>query len=69
MQVKTTSILAEYTIGEMVLGAGTFSTCKKAVHKATGQEFAVKIIDKSKRHPEEEIEILFKYRSIDFHSI
>jgi p90 ribosomal S6 kinase len=47
-------------IGEEVLGAGTFSVCKKATSRTTGKQYAVKIIDKSKRHPEEEIEILFR---------
>lgn len=42
----------EYEILEDVLGAGTFSVCKRAVHKATKAQFAIKIIDKTKRNPE-----------------
>lgn len=35
--------------------------CKRCVHKASDTEYAVKIIDKSKRDPSEEIEILLRY--------
>uniref|UniRef100_A0A8D2LQS5 non-specific serine/threonine protein kinase n=1 Tax=Varanus komodoensis TaxID=61221 RepID=A0A8D2LQS5_VARKO len=43
------------------IGVGSYSICKRCVHKATETEFAVKIIDKSKRDPSEEIEILLRY--------
>ncbi|XP_015447396.1 ribosomal protein S6 kinase alpha-2 isoform X2 [Pteropus alecto] len=43
------------------LGVGSYSVCKRCVHKATDAEYAVKIIDKSKRDPSEEIEILLRY--------
>ncbi|XP_067150842.1 ribosomal protein S6 kinase alpha-2 [Apteryx mantelli] len=43
------------------IGIGSYSVCKRCVHKATETEFAVKIIDKSKRDPSEEIEILLRY--------
>ncbi|XP_076976946.1 ribosomal protein S6 kinase alpha-2 isoform X6 [Tamandua tetradactyla] len=43
------------------IGVGSYSVCKRCVHKATGAEYAVKIIDKSKRDPSEEIEILLRY--------
>ncbi|NXN97630.1 KS6A2 kinase, partial [Rhinopomastus cyanomelas] len=43
------------------IGAGSYSVCKRCVHRATEAEFAVKIIDKSKRDPSEEIEILLRY--------
>uniref|UniRef100_A0A8C9NA28 Ribosomal protein S6 kinase n=1 Tax=Serinus canaria TaxID=9135 RepID=A0A8C9NA28_SERCA len=43
------------------IGVGSYSVCKRCVHKATETEFAVKIIDKSKRDPSEEIEILLRY--------
>ncbi|GAB0186976.1 ribosomal protein S6 kinase alpha-2 [Grus americana] len=43
------------------IGIGSYSVCKRCVHKATDTEFAVKIIDKSKRDPSEEIEILLRY--------
>uniref|UniRef100_A0A670I611 non-specific serine/threonine protein kinase n=1 Tax=Podarcis muralis TaxID=64176 RepID=A0A670I611_PODMU len=43
------------------IGVGSYSVCKRCVHKSTEAEFAVKIIDKSKRDPSEEIEILLRY--------
>nr|XP_006134573.1 ribosomal protein S6 kinase alpha-2 isoform X2 [Pelodiscus sinensis] len=43
------------------IGVGSYSVCKRCVHKTTEAEFAVKIIDKSKRDPSEEIEILLRY--------
>lgn len=49
-----------YAIMENI-GLGTYSVCKRCVHKSTDTEFAVKKIDKSKRDPSEEIEILLRY--------
>ncbi|XP_006871242.1 PREDICTED: ribosomal protein S6 kinase alpha-2 isoform X3 [Chrysochloris asiatica] len=43
------------------IGVGSYSVCKRCVHKATEAEYAVKIIDKRKRDPSEEIEILLRY--------
>ncbi|XP_048343466.1 ribosomal protein S6 kinase alpha-2 [Sphaerodactylus townsendi] len=43
------------------IGIGSYSVCKRCIHKATETEFAVKIIDRSKRDPSEEIEILLRY--------
>ncbi|XP_054553945.1 ribosomal protein S6 kinase alpha-2 isoform X1 [Talpa occidentalis] len=43
------------------IGVGSYSVCKRCVHKASDAEYAVKIIDKSKRDPSEEIEILLRY--------
>ncbi|XP_030708818.1 ribosomal protein S6 kinase alpha-2 isoform X2 [Globicephala melas] len=43
------------------IGVGAYSVCKRCVHMATDAEYAVKIIDKSKRDPSEEIEILLRY--------
>ena len=61
-KVKTTvSITDEYEIRGTVLGAGTFSECREAVHKATGRQYAVKIINKSKQNPYDELEILVRY--------
>ena len=51
-KIKKGSPNLEYEILEDVLGAGTFSVCKRAVHKATKAEYAMKIIDKTKRNPE-----------------
>ncbi|XP_077921564.1 ribosomal protein S6 kinase alpha-6 isoform X3 [Halichoerus grypus] len=43
------------------IGVGSYSVCKRCIHTATNMEFAVKIIDKGKRDPSEEIEILMRY--------
>uniref|UniRef100_UPI00398E5846 ribosomal protein S6 kinase alpha-6 isoform X2 n=1 Tax=Pristiophorus japonicus TaxID=55135 RepID=UPI00398E5846 len=43
------------------IGVGSYSICKRCIHRANNMEFAVKIIDKSKRDPSEEIEILMRY--------
>ncbi|XP_027722491.1 ribosomal protein S6 kinase alpha-3 isoform X4 [Vombatus ursinus] len=43
------------------IGVGSYSICKRCIHKVTNMEYAVKIIDKSKRDPTEEIEILLRY--------
>ncbi|XP_025029213.1 ribosomal protein S6 kinase alpha-3 isoform X1 [Python bivittatus] len=43
------------------IGVGSYSVCKRCIHKTTNMEYAVKIIDKSKRDPTEEIEILLRY--------
>ncbi|XP_015925252.1 ribosomal protein S6 kinase 2 beta isoform X2 [Parasteatoda tepidariorum] len=53
-------ITKDYEITEE-LGRGSFSVCKKCIYKENGKEYAVKIIDKSKRDCDEEIEILFRY--------
>ncbi|XP_052027496.1 ribosomal protein S6 kinase alpha-6 isoform X2 [Apodemus sylvaticus] len=43
------------------IGVGSYSVCKRCIHSASNVEFAVKIIDKNKRDPSEEIEILMRY--------
>ncbi|KAG2467086.1 KS6A2 kinase, partial [Polypterus senegalus] len=43
------------------IGIGAYSVCKRCVHKISEVEYAVKIIDRSKRDPSEEIEILLRY--------
>ncbi|MGH0138968.1 UNVERIFIED_CONTAM: hypothetical protein FKN15_000209 [Acipenser sinensis] len=43
------------------IGVGSYSICKRCIHRVTSMEFAVKIIDKSKRDPSEETEILMRY--------
>uniref|UniRef100_A0A8C7DXK7 non-specific serine/threonine protein kinase n=1 Tax=Oncorhynchus kisutch TaxID=8019 RepID=A0A8C7DXK7_ONCKI len=43
------------------IGMGSFSVCKRCVHKATNTEYAAKVIDKTMTDPSEEIEILLRY--------
>ncbi|KAJ8383759.1 hypothetical protein AAFF_G00215180 [Aldrovandia affinis] len=43
------------------VGIGAYSICKRCIHKITSVEYAVKIIDRAKRDPSEEIEILLRY--------
>uniref|UniRef100_A0A803V4G0 Ribosomal protein S6 kinase n=1 Tax=Ficedula albicollis TaxID=59894 RepID=A0A803V4G0_FICAL len=49
-----------YVLKEAI-GVGSYSVCRRCIHKATNMEYAVKVIDKSKRDPSEEIEILLRY--------
>ncbi|XP_018571360.1 ribosomal protein S6 kinase 2 beta isoform X2 [Anoplophora glabripennis] len=45
-----------------IIGAGSYSVCKLARHKATGQQYAVKVINKSLCSDcREEVEILLRY--------
>ncbi|UYV81796.1 RPS6KA2 [Cordylochernes scorpioides] len=53
------SITTEYEFLED-LGSGTYSVCKKCLHRGTGEMFAVKIIDKE-MNSQEEIDILLRY--------
>ncbi|KAF7284234.1 hypothetical protein GWI33_022385 [Rhynchophorus ferrugineus] len=50
----------EYVLQE-VLGSGAYSVCKLAKHKATGQQYAVKIINKELYDCREEVEVLLRY--------
>ncbi|XP_019940657.2 ribosomal protein S6 kinase alpha-1 isoform X3 [Paralichthys olivaceus] len=43
------------------IGMGSFSVCKRCVHKTTNTEYAVKMIEKTSTDPSEEIEILLRY--------
>ncbi|CAL8306549.1 unnamed protein product [Arctogadus glacialis] len=43
------------------IGVGSYSICKRCVHRVSSTDYAAKIIDKSKRDPSEEIEILMRY--------
>uniref|UniRef100_A0A8C2II96 Ribosomal protein S6 kinase n=1 Tax=Cyprinus carpio TaxID=7962 RepID=A0A8C2II96_CYPCA len=43
------------------IGVGSYSICKRCVHKNTGMDYAVKIISKERRDPTEEVEILLRY--------
>ena len=58
--VKPTSVCDEYDLCEEI-GRGSYSICKRCVHKATRMEYAVKIITKRRRDCQEEIEILYRY--------
>ncbi|TRY76555.1 hypothetical protein TCAL_06324 [Tigriopus californicus] len=58
--VKTIPISSEYDILEEI-GKGSYSVCHRCVHKTKKTEFAVKIINKSKRDCSEEVEILLRY--------
>jgi len=59
---KNTPITKEYTLGK-TLGAGAFGTVRSAVHKATKQNRAIKILKKSEQDEEKlflEVNILSK---------
>lgn len=43
------------------IGVGSYSVCKRCIQKSTGMEYAVKIINKAKRDPTDEVEILLRY--------
>ncbi|XP_030850528.1 ribosomal protein S6 kinase 2 beta isoform X1 [Strongylocentrotus purpuratus] len=57
---RVSSILDEYDLQEDI-GLGSYSVCKRCTHKATGQDYAVKIIKKNTKDVREEIEILLRY--------
>ncbi|XP_076638711.1 ribosomal protein S6 kinase 2 beta isoform X1 [Colletes latitarsis] len=58
--VSPVSVADEYEFKQEI-GKGSYSTVYLAVHKASKIEYAVKMIEKSKRDPTEEIEILLRY--------
>ncbi|XP_061176559.1 ribosomal protein S6 kinase 2 alpha-like [Saccostrea echinata] len=58
--VKCTAFSDEYETKEDI-GIGSYSVCKRCIHKGSGQQFAVKIMDKEKRDPSEEVEILLRF--------
>lgn len=60
MLTKNVAFTDVYTLRESI-GVGSYSVCKRCVHKGTNMEYAVKIINKSKKDPSEEIEILRRY--------
>uniref|UniRef100_A0AAQ5YWN0 non-specific serine/threonine protein kinase n=1 Tax=Amphiprion ocellaris TaxID=80972 RepID=A0AAQ5YWN0_AMPOC len=57
---STSQFSDAYEIKEDI-GVGSYSICKRCIHKGTGMEYAVKIISKAKRDPTEEVEILLRY--------
>ncbi|XP_046353959.1 ribosomal protein S6 kinase alpha-1-like [Haliotis cracherodii] len=58
--VKSCKFSDEYELKEDI-GIGSYSVCKRCVHKMTGNSYAVKIMDKEKRDPSEEVEILLRF--------
>ncbi|XP_050526354.1 ribosomal protein S6 kinase 2 beta-like isoform X1 [Daktulosphaira vitifoliae] len=50
----------EYELKQEI-GRGSYSSCRLCVHKTSRIEYAVKIIDKSKKDCQEEVEILLRY--------
>lgn len=64
-KLKNKEIEKHYALYE-TLGTGSFATVKRAVKKATKEEFAIKVIKKSKLNPEElavvhdEVEIMHR---------
>lgn len=57
---KTGSFAQEYELLEEI-GQGSYSVCRRCVHRSTRTEYAVKIVDKVKRECEEEVQILLRY--------
>lgn len=58
--VKSISFSEEYEMKEDI-GIGSYSVCKRCIHKLTGSSYAVKIMEKEKRDPSEEVEILLRF--------
>ena len=57
---KTGNFVQEYEMMEQI-GQGSYSVCRRCVHRSTRVEYAVKIVDRSKRDSEEEVQILLRY--------
>ncbi|KAK7870291.1 hypothetical protein R5R35_001013 [Gryllus longicercus] len=60
MYVKPNSISDEYELKETI-AMGSYSVCRLCVHRASRTEYAVKVIDKSKKDCQEEVEILLRW--------
>lgn len=58
--VKWSCIEDDYNLCEEI-GVGSYSVCRRCVHRATRTEYAVKIIPKGSRECQEEIQILYRY--------
>ncbi|EAS02022.1 calcium-dependent kinase (macronuclear) [Tetrahymena thermophila SB210] len=54
-------IQQEYTLMNVPLGKGSYGEVRKGVHKKTGQQRAVKIIDKSQCKPEEQKQLIEEF--------
>merc|ERR1719270_3267027 len=57
---KTGSFAQEYEL-LVEIGQGSYSVCRRCIHRSTRAEYAVKIVDKTKRECEEEVQILLRY--------
>ena len=59
---RYSDINADYSISNLVFGSGHYGTVRQCIHRATGQAFAVKSIEKSKvnniNHLQREIHLL-----------
>lgn len=60
IRTSSTNFMEDYELQE-TLGKGSYSICRLAKHRATHQQYAVKIIDKSNFDCREEVEILLRY--------
>uniref|UniRef100_A0A1B6CU71 Ribosomal protein S6 kinase n=1 Tax=Clastoptera arizonana TaxID=38151 RepID=A0A1B6CU71_9HEMI len=58
--VKPNSVSDEYELREEI-GRGSYSVCRLCIHRTSRVEYAVKVIDKSKRDCHEEVDILLRY--------
>ncbi|RZF32667.1 hypothetical protein LSTR_LSTR004095 [Laodelphax striatellus] len=58
--VKGNAVTDEYELREEI-GRGSYSVCRLCLHRSTKMEYAVKVIDKSKRDCQEEVDILLRY--------
>ncbi|KRX57309.1 Ribosomal protein S6 kinase 2 alpha, partial [Trichinella sp. T9] len=59
-EAKPMAIYDEYELMEE-LGKGSYSVCRRCWHKVLKTDFAVKIINRSKHDPSEEVDILLRY--------
>ncbi|KRY81616.1 Ribosomal protein S6 kinase 2 alpha [Trichinella pseudospiralis] len=59
-EAKPMAIFDEYELMEE-LGKGSYSVCRRCWHKVLKTDFAVKIINRSKHDPSEEVDILLRY--------
>jgi len=57
---KAGSFAQEYELMEEI-GQGSYSVCRRCIHRASKVEYAVKIVEKGKRECEEEVQILQRY--------
>lgn len=58
--VRVMPFTDDYELKEEI-GVGAFAVCRRCVKKKDGRSYAVKIIDKSKKDPHEEVEVLLRF--------